>query len=247
MTGLGGSVESRRRRTRTSLPVDFRIWKFYGDETEIEHDHMLLGKPGAVRLLAYRNQVHTGRFNDAIAAYEANPVLQNATTCPGFNYGSGNATAPDLCWAAQNEYQAWHRAQSRAVHHRATSGCSFVACTRTATPRSTRTIQRTDPSQSGRSPKGSAWHRPFDVTGVGFGMSWISDAHARYLAMGGIDGFIGDGHLRQAAEGVVEGFYSVNLLKAIWLSADYQFMWNPGFNADRGPVNIVGGRVHAEF
>ena len=41
--------------------------------------------------------------------------------------------------------------------------------------------------------KGTAWHRPFDVTGVGFGMSWISDAHARYLAMGGVDGFIGDG------------------------------------------------------
>jgi high affinity Mn2+ porin len=46
---------------------------------------------------------------------------------------------------------------------------------------------------------------------------------------------------------VVEAFYSVNLLKAIWLSADYQFLWNPGFNADRGPVHILGGRVHAEF
>jgi len=78
-------------------------------------------------------------------------------------------------------------------------------------------------------------------------MSWISSIHAQYLAMGGVDGFIGDGHLRQAAEGVVEGYYSVNLLKAIWLTADYQFLWNPGYNADRGSTNIFGGRVHAEF
>jgi carbohydrate-selective porin OprB len=95
--------------------------------------------------------------------------------------------------------------------------------------------------------KGTLWHRPFDGAGIGFGMSWISSIHAQYLAMGGVDGFIGDGHLRQAAEGVVEGYYSVNLLKAIWLTADYQFLWNPGYNADRGSTNIFGGRVHAEF
>lgn len=41
--------------------------------------------------------------------------------------------------------------------------------------------------------------------------------------------------------------FSFNLLKAIWLSADYQRLWNPAYNADRGPVNFVGGRVHAEF
>ena len=67
------------------------------------------------------------------------------------------------------------------------------------------------------------------------------------LAMGGVDGFVGDGNLRQATEGVFEIFYSVNLLKAIWLTADYQFLWNPGYNADRGSTNIFGGRVHAEF
>jgi hypothetical protein len=65
--------------------------------------------------------------------------------------------------------------------------------------------------------------------------------------MGGVDNFIGDGRLRQAAEGVVDVFYSVNFLKAIWLTADYEYLWNPAYNADRGPVNIFGGRVHAEF
>jgi len=96
--------------------------------------------------------------------------------------------------------------------------------------------------------KGPTWHRPFDLAGAGFAMSWISQVHAEYLAMGGMDGFIGDGYLKhQGGEGVVEGFYSVNLFKAIWLSGDYQLLWNPGYNADRGPVHILSGRVHGEF
>ena len=95
--------------------------------------------------------------------------------------------------------------------------------------------------------KGAPWRRPFDIAGAAFAASWISAIHAQYLAMGGVDGFIGDGHLNNAVESLVDVFYGVNLLKAVWLSADYQHMWNPGYNADRGPVNIIGGRVHAEF
>jgi hypothetical protein len=71
--------------------------------------------------------------------------------------------------------------------------------------------------------------------------------HAQYLAMGGVDGFVGDGHLTPAAESVFDAFYSFNLFKAIWLTADYQRIYNPGFNSDRGPVDIVSGRFHAEF
>ena len=99
----------------------------------------------------------------------------------------------------------------------------------------------------GASAKGSLWHRPFDVTGIGYGMAWISRVHGDYLRMGGVDGFVGDGDLNQAPETVVEAFYSVNLLKAMWLTGDYQHITNPGFNADRGTVNIFGARVHAEF
>jgi hypothetical protein len=95
---------------------------------------------------------------------------------------------------------------------------------------------------------GKPWRRPFDLAGAGFALAWISDIHAKYLAMGGIDGFVGDGHLRQATEGVLDLFYSFNILKAVWIAGDFQLIWNPGFNADRaGPVTILGAKVHAEF
>jgi hypothetical protein len=227
------------------LAIDFRLLKFYGDELEIEHDHKILGHSGAVRLVGYHNHVDTGRFADAIAAFEANPA-KNAAACTGFNYGSGNADAPDLCWVRKPNDKLGigldleqHITEDIGVFARGmySDGQTEVDAFNPAD----RSIAY------GLIAKGSAWHRPFDVTGIGSGLSWISSIHAQYLAMGGVDGFVGDGHLRQAAEGVFEVFYSVNLLKALWLTADYQYLWNPGFNADRGPVNIFGTRAHAEF
>jgi carbohydrate-selective porin OprB len=95
--------------------------------------------------------------------------------------------------------------------------------------------------------KGTLWGRHLDNAGVGFGLSGISKIHALYLQMGGVDGFVGDGYLHEGAEGVFEVFYSANLFRAIWISGDYQHIWNPGFNRDRGPVDVLGARVHAEF
>jgi high affinity Mn2+ porin len=79
------------------LPVDFRLFKYYGDQTELEHKHKIRRQEGMVRVLAYRNHENIGRFSDAIVAFEADPQ-KNATTCTSFNYGSWNAGAPDLCW-----------------------------------------------------------------------------------------------------------------------------------------------------
>ncbi len=228
------------------LAIDFRLDKFYGDELEVEHDHSLFGQAGAVRLLGYRNNVDTGRFDDAIAAFEADPAKNNAAACTPANPQSTNATAPDLCWVRKPNVKVG--AGISLEQHVTDDIGAFLRAMYSDGQSEVDAYNPADRSLSlGAVAKGSAWHRPFDVTGVGFGVSWISQIHAQYLAMGGVDGFVGDGHLRQAPESVVEAFYSVNLLKAIWLSADYQHLWNPGFNADRGPVDIVAGRVHAEF
>src|SRR5579859_4969757 len=80
------------------LALDTRIMKYFGDQLEIEHKHELYGQPGKVRLLAFRNVENMGRWDDAVSALESDPN-RNATTCTSFNYGSGNAAAPDLCWA----------------------------------------------------------------------------------------------------------------------------------------------------
>ena len=45
-----------------------------------------------------------------------------------------------------------------------------------------------------------------------------------------------------------ELYYKINAYqKKIWLSPDYQFILHPAYNADRGPVNVLGIRAHMEF
>jgi hypothetical protein len=41
--------------------------------------------------------------------------------------------------------------------------------------------------------------------------------------------------------------YAYSLNKWVTLTFDYQFIVNPGYNSDRGPVSIFSGRLHTEF
>src|ERR1035437_6767192 len=85
-------------RNPNQLRLDLQLMNHYGDQLELEHQHEFAGRPGKLRLLAYRNVENMGSFDDAVNAFATDPN-KNATTCTGFNYNSGNAGAPDLCWA----------------------------------------------------------------------------------------------------------------------------------------------------
>jgi len=236
-------------RNPNDLPLDFRFWDFYGDQIEVEHAHSLRGLPGAIRILGYRNHENMGRFDEALAAFQRDPS-KNAAACGDpqvrWNYGSANAGAPDLCWVRHpnaklgiglNLEQAVYRDIGLFLRAMYSDGQTEVFA-----------FTSTDRSLSfGALARGSLWRRPKDFTGVGVGLGWISKEHADYLRAGGVDGFIGDGKLNPAAETVVEFFYGVNLVSSIWLSGDYQFIANPAFNADRGPLHILAARLHAEF
>lgn len=229
-----------------SLSVDFNLAQHYGDQVEVEHVHSLGGLAGAVRVLAYRNQVVTGAFRDAVNALDADPNKNAANCGDNYNYGSENPTAPDLCWVRRQQHKVGiglnleqHLTEDAGVFFRGmwSDGRTEVYA-----------FGPTDRSIAfGALSKGGAWGRPRDVTGLGLGFGWISDEHAEYLRRGGVDGFVGDGTLRQGVENVAEAFYSVCLANVFWLSADYQHITNPAYNRDRGPVDIVAGRLHVEF
>ena len=226
------------------LQADYQLAKFYGDQIEVEHKHEAHGG-GTVRVLGFRNRENIGRFKDAVRAFEANPA-ENATTCQGFNYGSNNRTAPDLCWARKPNTKLGIGAFAEQYLYKdiGVYGRGMYADGKTEVDAYTSTDRS---ATIGVLAKGSTWSRPLDVAGGGYNAGWISGPHAQYLAMGGIDGFVGDGHLRQASERALDAFYSVNLRKALWLAGDYQRISNPGFNADRGPVDILSVKVHGEF
>jgi high affinity Mn2+ porin len=99
----------------------------------------------------------------------------------------------------------------------------------------------------GTSIKGTAWGRPDDTIGIAGAINSISRDHRDFLAAGGLGPLIGDGQLNYRNERILETYYAYALTKQVTLTADYQFVINPAFNADRGPVHVFSGRLHGEF
>ncbi|MGO9243885.1 MAG: carbohydrate porin [Verrucomicrobiia bacterium] len=48
-------------------------------------------------------------------------------------------------------------------------------------------------------------------------------------------------------EKIVETYYDFQVCKSVRIAADFQFIDDPAFNRARGPVEVVGGRLHWEF
>ena len=87
-----------------------------------------------------------------------------------------------------------------------------------------------------------------DVVGLAILVNGISKQHKNYLAKGGYGFIIGDGKLNYAPEFIAEAFYNIELWKErIYVTPDYQFILNPAYNKDRGPVHAFALRAHVEF
>ena len=98
---------------------------------------------------------------------------------------------------------------------------------------------------------GARWHRPEDVLATEFTAAGISAVHALYLSRGGLDFIIGDGHLNYAPESIWESYYNARLFKifgdtSLFAGVDAQYILNPAYNHDRGPVWAFSLRLHIE-
>ena len=107
-------------------------------------------------------------------------------------------------------------------------------------------IDRT--ASGGISVHGNRWHRPHDVLGAALALNGISGDHRAYLARGGYGFIIGDGRLPHPGREVVfETYYAWRVQRLLTVSPDYQFIANPAYNRERGPVNVLSLRVHVEL
>jgi hypothetical protein len=213
------------------LPVDYQIGKHYGDQVEIERGHLLWGQPGKVRLLGWRNRANTASFKDALDYLQANPSAD-----------------PQAILAVRNGEKLKYGLGVNVEQAISDNLGFFLRAMKADGKTETYAFTETDGSlATGFALKGAAWGRADDTLGVGFLHNTLSQERRAYLAAGGISFFIGDGGLNYRPEQVFETYYSLKVWKSIFVSADYQRMWNPAYNADRGPANFFAARFHAEF
>jgi hypothetical protein len=216
-----------------ALPVDQSIFKHFGDQLEVEHEHVLFGHPGKVRVLGWRNRAVLASFNDARAWLIANP---------------GNYTGPDALIAVRGSEKIKYGVGINIEQEIDKNTGFFLRLMQTDGRTETYAFTEVDGSLStGVTVNGGAWGRADDGIGLSLMRNVLSADRRRYLEAGGISFFIGDGALSYRPEDIFEGFYSLNLYKGTWLTADYQRMQNPAFNAARGPIDIYALRFHAEL
>ena len=215
------------------LPADLALNVHYGDQIEIEHEHSLYGRSGKIRLLGWHNRAKLATFNDALIWLNAHP---------------GQHSGPDALYAVRNTEQDKYGLGINIEQAFNDSIGFFLRVMKADGRTETHALTEVDGSfSSGLAIKGDLWERGEDSIGLALMQNTISDDRRRFLEAGGTSFFIGDGGLRYRPETIFEGYYSLHLYKSSWLTPDYQYIENPAYNADRGPIHVFAIRFHAEF
>jgi high affinity Mn2+ porin len=210
----------------STLDPTFQQFSLLG---EIERRYDLWGQPGKIKITGFLNRGSAGNFNDAVALAQATgtPADINAvrayTSRPGVSLNIEQQITQTLGaflragWADGN-IEPW----------------DFTDIDRTVS--------------GGVSISGKSWGRPDDTVGIAGAVNGISSAHVAFLNAGGLGILVGDGQLTNyGLEKIFEVYYSYALNASTKLTFDYQFIANPGYNADRGPANVFAARAHWQF
>jgi high affinity Mn2+ porin len=205
-----------------------RFWTRFGSVVELETRHELFGEPGKIRYLAFANRAPMANLRQAVAFAAANGTVPDFATVRRDRWKAG--VALNLEQAVSDDLGVFTRLS---WNDGKTEGWAFTDIDSGAS--------------LGLSLKGTAWGRKADTVGLAGAANFLSTAHQAYFAAGGTGIFVGDGRLNYAPETIVETYYGIDIAKPLSLTLDYQFVVNPAFNADRGPVSIFAARIHLQL
>jgi high affinity Mn2+ porin len=207
--------------------LDPRFGQFQWDG-EIEHRHELWGQSGKVAVTGFLTRGRMGRFDDAVQLAQSTggpadiTAVRRYTSRSGISVNMEQQLSPDLGMFAR-----------AGVANGGVEPYEFTDVDRTVT--------------AGLVLAGKQWGRPDDTVGFAGLVNGISRSHQTFLNAGGLGILVGDGMLSHPGpEEIIEAYYSLPI--SFWrVTFDYQFIVNPAYNRDRGPVSVIGTRLHAQF
>lgn len=202
---------------------DGEFVKSWGMALEFERRYSIGGHPGAIRPMVWLNEAHMGNYREALSV-PGTDITQ--TRKYRVKYGFGLNIEQEIA----NSIGIFSRLGWNDGHEEA---WTYTDVNYSA--------------QLGMSVKGASWQRPDDTVGLAGMINGASRDNQRFLEAGGLGILDGDGRLRYGTEKVLETYYDLEIVRGVHLAFDYQFIANPAFNRDRGPVSVLAARLHWQF
>jgi high affinity Mn2+ porin len=197
--------------------------------TELEERHTLFGHAGKLKILFFNNRGRMANYNDAVRLALATGTTPEVSLVR--RYSSRPGVAFNLEQAITDDLGVFARASLNDGHKEA---YEFTDVNRSVS--------------AGLSLAGNRWGRADDTVGVAGVLNDASKDMRNYLAAGGLGILIGDGALPKAGfEKILEAYYNASIVTGIRATLDFQHVEDPGYDAERGPVEIFAVRLHAEF
>jgi high affinity Mn2+ porin len=222
-----GSYQMPTRANGNELDDD--LWRARGDNVELTLQPTSIGT--VVRLLGFVNQARMGDYREALRRARATGTTPSITADerPGrVKYGFTINLEQPLADDGDTGLFArggWNDGR--------TESFAFTEVDRHLSV--------------GIQVSGARWARPDDRLGVAYAVHWLSSAHRDYLAAGGKGFMLGDGRLDYGTERTFEMYYRFQPIRYVQLGPDFQYVANPGYNRDRGPAFVVGGRLRVVY
>jgi high affinity Mn2+ porin len=196
---------------------------------EFEERHTLFDQPGKLKLLVYENRGRMANYLDAVRESEV------TGRSPDLNLVRHFSSRPGVILNLEQQIVSSLGMFVRAsIDDGRKEAYEFTEINRSIS--------------SGLSLKGDRWNRPDDTIGLAGVINGLSNPAVAYFRAGGLGNLIGDGRLpNYGLEKTIETYYSASVFEGTKLTLDYQYIQNPAYNSDRGPVSVFGFRVHVEF
>jgi high affinity Mn2+ porin len=196
---------------------------------EGERRYAIGGRAGKVDLTGYLTHGRMALFADAVALSAATGAPADAAAVRRIHDRAG--VSLDLQQAVTDDLGAFVRAGVADGRYEA---FEFTDVDRTVA--------------LGLSEGGKPWGRVGDRVGAAVVVNGASRERQAFLAAGGLGILVGDCRLpRPGTETVFETYYNLEVVKGLHATVDYQFIDNPAYNRDRGPVSVLAVRLHAQY
>jgi high affinity Mn2+ porin len=231
-------AEALMPKVANGINLDADLGRARSENAEVELHHAFVPKREAVlRLLGYANHANMGVYSVAVADFRSGktPCAPGTVCRPDITahplqtttkYGFGaNVEQPLTDWLGVFARWGWNEGQHESYAY----------------------TEVDETEQAGAGALGARWRRKLDRAGLAFISNGISRDHQQYLALGGLGFVLGDGKLSYGRENILEAYYTLHVWRGIFTSLDAQYVTNPGYNRDRGPVFAAALRLHLEF